>query len=168
MKSLFFSLSGVLAFALGVLVNLELILPSSMVQAAAPRLPFTVEFVSLEQDLVAEGLYADGAFFLVKTRIINRTAEDRLFPLSTVIMTDGQAETIGQHARLQRLSNGSASLPLLAPYDSCEYVFCFDVPSRVRRPRLELEAAAFAEPDQGLVLDRLVLVDDLSGVQWQE
>lgn len=164
MKSLFFTLSGVFAFTLGVLANLEVLLPESMVHASAPKLPFHVELDSLDVMTVCEGQVARGSFFLVRTEVRNDSSEERVFPTGSVVITDGQAETVSQHYGLQaKRSTITASLPL-APGEVREFELCFDVPARMLHPRLELEASAFSDPSEGLVLGRRVLAEDLAGI----
>lgn len=164
MKSLFFSLSGVFAFILGILANLEVLLPESMVHASEPALPFHVEVEDLRILQECEGQHARGSFFVVQAEIRNDSAEDRVFPMSAVVVTDGHGETISQHYALQNKRNTIATRMPIAPGESRTFELCFDVPSQVRQPRLELEASAFADPGHGLVLGRRVLTEDLAGI----
>ncbi len=161
MKSLLFSLTGVLAFVLGVLINLQSLLPASVVRAAEPALPFEIEYLGLEQAQVIEGYWAEETFFNVKLRVSNLALETSVFPLGAVIVTNGQDETIALHAGVQAALDAKSGPLFLSPGESRELQICFDVPSTFLRPRLELEASAFSEPEHGLVLGRRVLVGKL-------
>ncbi len=162
MKSLLFSLSGVLAFTLGVLANLELVLPDSVVRAQESSLPFEIEYLRHEEARTVEGFTANGLFYVVTLRIRNVSLEERVFPEGAVIVTDGQAETVPQHLGVHVATSASRGPLFWKPDEVRELEFCFDVPSTIHLPRLELEAAAFSSPDAGLVMRRRVLAQTLA------
>ena len=162
MKSFLFTLSGVLAFTLGVLANLELVLPSSVVRAAEINLPFEVEFMTVEEAHSFAGFEARGSFYLATLRIRNVSTETRVFPFGAVVVTDAQAETVPLHAGIQVATRATRGPVYWAPDEVRELEFCFDVPFEIPSPRLELEAAAFSAPESGLALGRRVLVEQLA------
>lgn len=162
MKSLLFSLTGILAFTLGVMANLELVLPESVVRAADTRLPFDVQLVRVEEAHVIEGFWSEGTFYVVTLRVRNQSSEDRVFPEGSIIVTDGQAETIAQHAAVQAATRAQRGSRFWAPGEVRELEICFDVPLSVPKPRLELEAAAFTSPDARTILGRRILKDRLT------
>lgn len=162
MKSLLFSLSGILAFTLGVMANLELVLPDSVVRAADTRLPFDVQYSQVEEAHVIEGFWSEGTFYVVTVRVRNESNEDRVFPEGSIIVTDGQAETVAQHAEVRFATRAQRGSRFWAPGEVRELELTFDVPLSIPNPRLELEAAAFASPDATTVLGRRVLENRLT------
>jgi len=162
MKTLLFSLSGLFAFALGVMANLELVLPDSVLHAAEPGLPFEVEYIRLEEAHAMEGYWAEGVYYLVTLRIRNVSSEERVFPMGSVIITDGQAETISLDFEVLLAMRAKQGPRFWAPDEVREIKLCFDVPVRFPHAQLELEAAAFSSPELMQPLGRRVLADNLS------
>ena len=149
MTRLFLFVAVPMALTLLLLMHLRNMLPGTMVEPLDFVSSVSVELLDVRRvDRIQRADYAEharGTYHILALEFTNVGHCDYRIENGSVVITDGQEQTIGVDLLAQALyeAGQGRAVRSIAPGQRAIVHFCFDVPSEFPQPRVEFEQAAF-------------------------